>query len=112
MKQAYFLLAVCSVCIASVSQILLKKGAQQSYSSRIREYLNGYVITGYGMLMISMILTIIAYRNLSFLSVPVVEALGYILVPVLSYFVFREKITPRKAVGILFILGGMAVYYS
>lgn len=112
MKQTYFLLAVCSVCIASVSQILLKKGAGQSYSSKIREYLNGYVITGYGMLFVSMVLTIMAYKHLSFLSIPVVEALGYILVPVLSFFVFRERITLRKTLGILCILAGIVVYYS
>ncbi|MGN0305417.1 MAG: multidrug ABC transporter [Lachnospiraceae bacterium] len=112
MKQTYFLLAVCSVCIASVSQILLKKGAGQSYSSKIREYLNGYVITGYGMLFVSMVLTIMAYKHLSFLSIPVVEALGYILVPILSFFVFRERITLRKTLGILCILAGIVVYYS
>jgi len=111
MKQVYLVLAVCSVCIASFSQILLKKGAQKSYSSRIREYLNGYVIGGYGMLLVSMLLTIMAYRHLSFLSVPVVEALGYVLVPLLSSFFFQEKLSPRKLAGIGFILAGMLVYY-
>lgn len=112
MNQAYVLLAICSVCIASFSQILLKKGAGKTYSSRIREYLNGYVITGYGMLFVSMLLTIAAYTHLSFLSVPVVEALGYIMVPVLSFFVFKEKISCRKGIGILCILAGIMVYYS
>lgn len=112
MNQGYFTIAIVSVCIASCSQILLKKGAGRTYSSRIREYLNAYVITGYGMLFVSMLLTVVAYRHLSFLSVPVVEALGYILVPVLSFFVFKEKISIRKGIGILCILAGILVYYS
>ena len=112
MKQLYFLLAVCSVCIASFSQILLKKGAGREYSSRLREYLNGYVIGGYGMLLVSMLLTFLAYKRLSYLTVSVVEALGYVLVPLLSYFFFREKITPKKLMGILLILAGMLVYYT
>lgn len=112
MNIPYFLLAVCSVCIASFSQVLLKKGAGGSHTSKLAEYLNAYVIIGYGMLFISMVLTIIAYKQLSFLSVPVVEALGYVLVPLLGSFFFREKITGRKVLGILFILAGIMSYYS
>ncbi|MBQ9989626.1 MAG: multidrug ABC transporter [Lachnospiraceae bacterium] len=112
MKLYYFFLAVCSVCIASFSQVLLKKGAGRTYTSKLREYLNGYVIGGYGMLFVSMILTILAYRHLSYLSVPVVEALGYVLVPLLGVLVFGERITIRKTAGILFILAGIMLYYS
>ena len=112
MDNIYLLLAVCSVCIASFSQVMLKMGAGKTYSSKIREYLNVYVITGYGMLFVSMILTIVAYRHLSFLSVPVVEALGYILVPILSYLVFKEKLSKGKILGILCILAGIGVYYT
>ncbi len=111
MKEGYFFLALCSVCIASVSQILLKKGAGKEYTSRLREYLNGYVVGGYGLLFISMVLTIGAYRHLSYLTVPMVEALGYVLVPLLSYRIFGEEISSRKALGILFILGGILIYY-
>lgn len=112
MNNMYLLIALSSVCLASFSQVLLKMGATKNYASKIREYLNVYVIGGYGMLFISMILTILAYSHLSFLSVPVVEAVGYVLVPVLSYFFFKEKISVRKAVGILFIIAGILIYYT
>lgn len=111
MNKLFLLLALLSVVIASFSQVMLKLGAGKTYQSKIREYLNVYVIIGYGMLFISMILTVAAYSQLSYLSVPVVEAVGYVLVPVLSYFFFREKITPQKAVGILCILMGVLIYY-
>ena len=111
MNKGFLLLALLSVGIASFSQVMLKLGAGKTYNSKIREYLNIYVITGYGMLFVSMVITIIAYSHLSYLSVPVVEAVGYVLVPVLSYFIFKEKLTKRKILGILFILAGIVIYY-
>lgn len=111
MNKMFLLLALLSVIIASFSQVMLKLGTGKTYNSKIREYLNIYVITGYGMLFVSMILTIVAYSHLSYLSVPVVEAVGYVLVPVLSYFIFKEKLTKRKILGILFILAGIMIYY-
>lgn len=111
MNNPFLLVALFSVVIASFSQVMLKLGAGRKYPSKIREYLNVYVITGYGMLFVSMILTIVAYSRLSYLSVPVVEAVGYVLVPVLSYFIFKEKLTGKKILGILFILAGIIIYY-
>ena len=111
MNKVFLLIALSSVTIASFSQVLLKMGAGKTYPSKIREYLNFYVITGYGMLFVSMVLTIVAYSHLSYLSVPVVEAVGYVLVPVLSYFIFKEKLSKRKILGIVFILAGIMVYY-
>ena len=111
MNNGFLLLALFSVVIASFSQVMLKLGAGKTYNSKIREYLNIYVISGYGMLFVSMIITVVAYSRLSYLSVPVVEAVGYILVPILSYFIFKEKLTKRKLLGILFILAGIVIYY-
>ena len=111
MNTNYFLLALGSVCIASVSQIILKMGAGKEYGVKIQEYLNFYVITGYGMLFISMLLTIVAYKKLSYLSVPVVEALGYIMVPTLSVLIFKERIKGKRLLGILIIIVGIVLYY-
>lgn len=111
MNNGFLLIALLSVTIASFSQVMLKIGAGKKYNSKIREYLNFYVITGYGMLLCSMVLTVVAYSKLSYLSVPVVEAIGYVLVPVLSYFFFKEKLSGRKILGILCILAGIFIYY-
>ena len=112
MNNRFLWVALVSVVIASFSQVMLKLGAGKTYASKIREYLNLYVISGYGMLFVSMVLTIVAYSHLSYLSVPVVEAVGYVLVPVLSYFIFKEKLTKRKLCGIAFILCGIIIYYT
>lgn len=107
----HLIILLVSVLIASFSQILLKKSAEKTYNSWIREYLNVYVICGYGMMFLSMFLTIMAYRGMEFTNVQIVEATGYIMVFILSYFFFREKITKRKILGMLFVFAGIAVYY-
>ena len=112
MSRIYLLIAIGSVINGAVSQVLLKMGAQKKYDSKIREYINPYVIVGYGMLFISMVLTIVAYKELSYLSVPVIEALGYVLVPFLSCLIFREKIGKKKLGGFLLILAGIFLYYT
>ena len=69
------------------------------------------VICGYGMMFLSMFLTIIAYSGMDFTNVQIVEATGYIMVLILSYFFFHEKITKRKVLGMALIFAGIAVYY-
>ena len=112
MINLYYASAILSVTIASFSQILLKKGAMQKYDSVSREYMNGCVITGYLMMFVSVFLTMMAYRGMNFMNVPVIEAFGYVLVPVLSYFFFKEGFSKRKVIGIVCILMGIFVYYS
>ncbi len=107
----FVVLLITSVIIASFSQILLKKAADKTYPNWIREYLNAYVICGYGMMFISLFITMIAYKGFeNFAAVPLLESLGYVVVMILSYFFFNEKITLRKACGIALILGGIFVY--
>ena len=92
----YFFLYILSVVIASFSQILLKKSATRQYTSVIREYLNPYVIIGYGMLFGSMLLTIMAFKGMEFKNGAIIESLGYVLVILLSRIFFSEKITKNN----------------
>ncbi len=102
---------VCSELLASSSQILLKKSAGISYDSKIREYINKYVISGYGMLFLSMVLTILAYRATDiYMVVPVLETMGYIFVLFFGRIFFAEPITRNKCIGILMILAGIVVF--
>lgn len=107
----YFGLYVLSVIVASFSQILLKKSAAKQYTSVIREYVNPYVITGYGMLFGSMLLTIMAFQGIEFKNGAIIESLGYVLVILLSRIFFQEKITKNKITGTIFILAGIIIYY-
>lgn len=107
----YYAAMAASVIIASTSQILLKKSALKKYDSFLKEYMNPYVIIGYGMMFLSMFLTIFVYSGMAYKNVPIVESLGYVLVMILCSLFFREKITKRKIWGTALILLGVAVYY-
>jgi drug/metabolite transporter (DMT)-like permease len=100
-----------SVAVASISQVLLKKSALKTYDTVVREYLNPYVISGYGLLFLSMLLTIYAYSGMEYKNGPVIESLGNVMVLVLGYFVFGERISVRKMAGIACIMAGIAVFH-
>ena len=108
---SYYILYLISVTIAAFSQLLLKKSANRTHESLLKEYLNPYVIGGYGLLMVSMLLTIGAYRGLAYKNGPIIESLGYVLVMLLSGIFLKEKITARKIAGTSLILVGILVFY-
>lgn len=99
-----------SVLVASVSQVLLKKSALKTYDNVIKEYLNPYVVGGYGLLFGSMLLTVYAYSGMDYKNGPVIESLGNVFVLVLGYFVFQEKISFRKILGIACIMAGIVIF--
>ncbi|MDE7324514.1 MAG: EamA family transporter [Lachnospiraceae bacterium] len=99
-----------SVAVASVSQVLLKKSALKTYDTVIREYLNPYVIGGYGLLFCSMLLTVYAYSGMDYKNGPVIESLGNVFVLVLGYIIFKEKISVRKILGIVCIMAGIVIF--
>ena len=108
---SYYILYLISVTIAAFSQLLLKKSANRPHESLLKEYLNLYVIGGYGLLVVSMLLTIGAYRGLAYKNGPIIESLGYVLVMLLSGIFLKEKITARKIAGTALILVGILVFY-
>jgi small multidrug resistance pump len=107
----YFFFMIASVVIASFSQILLKVSAGKKHESFIKEYLNVRVIVGYGMLVVSTLLTILAFRGMEYKNGPVIESAGFILVMLLSWWILKEKITFRIVLGNVLIAIGIVVFY-
>ena len=101
---------VLSVLVASVSQILLKISANKSHPSKIREYLNKYVIAGYMLLLVSRMLTMIALKKVPLSWSPVIESSSYIFVSVLGYFILNEKFHRRKLLGLCVIFAGILIF--
>ncbi len=112
MINIFFFLMILAQFIAASSQMLLKKSATKEYKNFIREYLNGWVICGYGLLFLAMIISIFCYSGLGYMGVVVLEPINYVLVMILSRVFFKEKFTPRKLFGVLFIVCGIAVFYG
>ncbi len=111
MINIFFLFMVVAELIAASSQMLLKKSAQKEHSSIITEYLNPWVICGYGLLLLSMIVTIFCYDGLGYMGVVVMEPINYVIVLVMARLFFKEKITLRKLMGVILIISGIVVFY-
>lgn len=107
----YIILLVLAVLVSSISQIILKISASKTYKSVIREYFNIYVITGYGLMVLSTILVVLGLKGVPYKNQPIIESLGYIFVMILSNRILKEKITKKKVIGNLLILLGIVVYY-
>ena len=107
----YWLAMFGAVALSAASQMLLKKAAKTDYSNPVREYLNVWVIGGYGLLVLSMLSVVYACRGLEMKNVPVIEALGFPLVMVLGRIFYGEKLTRNKLIGMGLIMLGVAVFY-
>ncbi|MCR5799084.1 MAG: multidrug ABC transporter [Lachnospiraceae bacterium] len=106
----YLLLAFIGVIVAAFSQVLLKKGAMRPHISFIRDYLNAPVICGYGLMFVALLASNLSYRGVNYMAIQVIEAVGYILVPILSCVFFKEKLTKNKIIGIIIILAGVLIF--
>lgn len=106
----YSLILLSSVFISSVSQILLKKSAEIKYSSKIREYLNPYVIGGYLLFFGCTIISMYALKVVPLSMAPVLESCGYIFVAIMSFFFLKEKFTKRQLLGTVLIMFGVVLY--
>ena len=106
----YVLIALISGVMSALAQVLLKKSSGIKRETRIAEYLNKYVISGYAIMFGCMILMVIAYRGLPLKYVAVLETLVYLYSMILGKMFFDEKITKKKLIGNLLIVAGIIVF--
>ncbi len=104
------IILLCSVLVASVSQILLKVSANREHETRLKEYLNPHVIIAYCMLLGSTVLTMIALRHLPLSHQPLYESVSYIFVSVMGFFLLKERFNKKKLIGLGLILAGILVF--
>ena len=95
--------------LSAVSQLILKKAADQPKYTGVRTYLNTPVILAYALFFGCMLLNVVALRTLDLTVASVLEASGYIYVMALSFLVLKEKITPRRLIGNLMIILGIVL---
>ena len=108
----YGLIALGVVFAAACAQMLLKQGAQQGYKPFWRQYLNGWVISGYALMFAAMVANIwCMHQGLQLKELSIIESTSYFFVPALSWLLFREPITTRKALAIGIIIIGVIVFF-
>src|SRR5674476_525676 len=106
----YYALYLFSVLVASLSQVILKKSAMIHYKNPLREYLNPYVIAAYFFFFGSSLLTTLSYRGVPLTLGPVLESTGYIYIGILGVLILKEKLSRRKIIGNVLIVGGILIY--
>ena len=103
-------LLLLSVFISSVSQIILKKAADKTYESTLKENMNPMVIGAYGLFFCSVILTMLALKHVPLSMSPILESTGYIFVSVMGYIFLKERFSRRKLMGFALILAGIVIF--
>lgn len=106
----YSCIMILSALISSVSQVMLKKSAEKKYESKIKEYLNPFVITAYGLFFGCTLISMYALKVVPLSMAPILEATGYIFVSVLSYIFLKEKMTKKQILGMTVIILGIVIY--
>jgi len=106
----YSLFLLVGVFISSISQVMLKKAALKTYSSKIKEYLNPLVIIAYVLFVGTTFLSILAYKGIPLSMGPVLEATSYIYVTIFGVKIFGEKINIGKILALVLIVGGIVVF--
>ena len=95
--------------LSAVSQLILKKAADNPRYTGLRAYLNLPVIGAYALFFGCMLLNVAALRTLDLTVASVLEASGYIYVMALSFFFLTEKITLRRLIGNCVIILGIVL---
>ena len=109
-NKAYTLLFLISVLISSISQVILKKSANESHENVLKEYLNLRVIGAYGLFFVSSLLTMLAYRGVPLSLGPALEATGYLWVTLLGMVFLKEHVNGRKWIGLGLIVIGILAF--
>jgi len=105
----YGALILFSTFISAFSQVMLKKAAMKNWGSRLREYLNAPVICAYTIFMAALLMTVWAYRGIEVSQGTLLETSSYLFVFVFDVLIFRQKITQKKIIGTVLIMGGILI---
>ena len=95
-----------SVFTSSISQLFIKAATSRGRS------LSSILLIGVGgcLQLGSILLVILALRTMRLSQLPPFAAMAYLLVPIGSHFVFKERLLPRFWVGaMLIVLGALYI---
>ena len=107
-----YLFVILGIFSCSLSQLLLKKSAKAVHSSKVYEVLNPMVIIAYTVFFCSLLVNIWAMsRGMQLKEMAMLESLGYVFVPFLSFLFLKEKISRRTKVATFFVILGIFVFY-
>ena len=96
---------------SALAQVLLKTSANKVYTSKMKEYLNPYVLSGYAIFILCTFGSIYCYRTLDLKQGGVLQMSSYVFILILDRLFFKEKIDLRKILGMALIMVGIFIFY-
>ena len=107
-----FFVAFLAVILTAFAQVLLKSGANRNkhHNQLLKQYLNRYVITGYGLFLFVTVVNVYAYRILPLQYAIVLLPLTIVFVTLFSILFFKETLGKRQLISFLIILTGIIIY--
>lgn len=107
-----YVLVLISSLLGVASQMMLKHSARKNYPSWWREYINIWVISGYSIMVLSLLINLWAIHiGVLAQEVSIIECINYLLIPLAAWWIFKEPITKRKMVAIGVIIVGVIVFF-
>ena len=107
-----YLFVILGIFACSVSQLFLKKSANKEHRSKMFEILNPQVVFSYGIFFCTLLINIWAMsRGVQLKEMAMMESLGYVFVPLLSFLILHESISKRTILSIFVIIFGIFVFY-
>lgn len=106
----YACILLAGVFVSAISQVMLKKAAQKTYDSKIKEYLNPLVIFAYILFVGTTFISIIAYKGIPLSMGPILESTSYLYVTIFGVTIFKEKLNKNRMIALIFILCGIIIY--
>ena len=100
----YYVILIVMTAIGSIASLFLKKASGNENLLKMFFNLNLYI--GGGLYLLSAVLNIYVLKFLDYSVVLPLTSLTYIWTIVLSYFSLKERITVKKVLGVVLIVGG------
>ncbi|MCI8326158.1 MAG: EamA family transporter [Lachnospiraceae bacterium] len=111
MLNIYGAIMISAAFINAISQVLLKKSADDTKEKNFLEkLLNKKVFLAYVLFGIVFLINLYAYRGVHFKYGGAIQSIGQVFVLMLSVLFCNEKLTKNRIVGNLFIICGVVIY--
>lgn len=111
------ILVLVSIVLSSFGQVTMKYGTMQLtqlininvFQKLLVYFTNIYIVLGFVLYALSAFIWIFAISKLPLSIAYPLVGISYVIVMVLSYFMFKEPITLTKVIGVLLIISGVIV---
>lgn len=108
--QVCYTAAIIGAFITALSQILLKTQANTTgRKGFFSKFLNVRVIVSYGLLFLTLAINQIALRYVPLSVMPCITSTSFIWVFVMGALILKEKVSPRKVLGVAIIIAGVVI---